>query len=279
MCSEVKLYEAYNNSGRSWLQRWMQRHLSPGAVFSVGAHAALAVVFLGAPQQSGTAQHRSEASSASRVVTLVIDSIADDEAPPKDMASGVLVVTPLPAAAPPAPAPEPPDVKKPEDASGEMVPINAAQAEVAVAVLEMQTPIVPETPAPRDAKPEDAPAVQPAAEASAATAVFAGPVTPAPPQVAVVSASQGDMLRYANKVRTKLAAHRPPGIGANGKVVVTFTIGSAGTVAQVDVAQSSGSARLDRVAVTSVRSASPFPAPPQGSTAQQLTFSIPFDFR
>lgn len=90
------------------------------------------------------------------------------------------------------------------------------------------------------------------------------------------SASQGDILSYAALVRARVAANRPSGSGQNGTVVVSFGISSSGGITHVSISRSSGSATLDNAARSAVRSAGPFPPPPNGAGR---SFSVPFHFQ
>ena len=62
------------NSGADGVELAARAWLSYGVLVSVGAHAALAAALFAQPELLGSAAERSEASSANRVVTLVIDS-------------------------------------------------------------------------------------------------------------------------------------------------------------------------------------------------------------
>jgi periplasmic protein TonB len=57
-------------------------------------------------------------------------------------------------------------------------------------------------------------------------------------------------------------ARRKPNAGQRGSTTVTFAIGPAGALRFVRVSQSSGNARLDQLALATVRAAAPFPPPP-----------------
>lgn len=152
---------------------------------------------------------------------------------------------------------------------------HAADAEIKAAVVPPEPERKPDH---KDApaQPQIAMIPPPPPVASSAAAITEAP-KPAPK--AAMSASQGDMIRYANKIRSRLASHRPTGTGQRGKVVVTFTVGSGGAVEEIDVSQSSGSSRLDRLVISSVRNAAPFPSPPDKANSGQRTFTIPFEFR
>lgn len=63
---------------------------------------------------------------------------------------------------------------------------------------------------------------------------------------------------------------------STGVVRVSFSLNRQGQVQSASVAQQSGSAILNAAALSAVRRASPFPAPPPGQ--QQLTFVVPLRF-
>jgi TonB family protein len=57
-------------------------------------------------------------------------------------------------------------------------------------------------------------------------------------------------------------ARKKPSAGQHGSTTVTFAIGAGGALRFVRVSQSSGNARLDQLALATVRNAAPFPRPP-----------------
>lgn len=83
---------------------------------------------------------------------------------------------------------------------------------------------------------------------------------------AAAASYPGQVLRQITRVRRQNAP-------ARGSVVVRFAIAASGALADVSVAQSSGSAALDRLALDHIRRAAPFPAPPAGA---QTAFSFEF---
>lgn len=99
------------------------------------------------------------------------------------------------------------------------------------------------------------------------------------PSRARVSASPGAVINYAAVVRARVASRKPPGPGKRGTVVVTFGVSRSGGLAFASIARSSGDAGLDRTVLSAVRSAAPFPPPPQGASPGQLRFSMPFYFQ
>jgi periplasmic protein TonB len=93
-----------------------------------------------------------------------------------------------------------------------------------------------------------------------------------------VSASAGNALSYAAGVRAKVERHKPSGNGLRGTVRVSFGIGASGELTYVRLSGTSGSAKLDEVALEAVRRAAPFGAP-SGLSPSQLSYVIPFFFR
>ncbi len=96
---------------------------------------------------------------------------------------------------------------------------------------------------------------------------------------APASASQGAINSYAGRVRARIARNHPRGMRSRGTAVVRFGISRAGSLRYVRLMSSSGVKSLDRAAVSAVRRASPYPAPPRGMSLRQLSFSIPFYFK
>lgn len=69
---------------------------------------------------------------------------------------------------------------------------------------------------------------------------------------------------YPGKVMRKIQrAKRPASV--KGVAVVSFSIGPGGSLAGVGIARSSGSGKLDSIALAQVRRAAPFPPPPAGA--------------
>ena len=82
---------------------------------------------------------------------------------------------------------------------------------------------------------------------------------------------------YAQTLWRHIAACRPPGARRAGVTVVRFGVDHDGGVHDLAVAQSSGSASLDAIALRSVRRAAPLPHPP-AELGDDLQFSVPFSF-
>jgi protein TonB len=78
---------------------------------------------------------------------------------------------------------------------------------------------------------------------------------------------------YSSKVWSALARHKPRA-GQNGSATVVFSIGMGGGLNSLSIGKSSGNARIDQLALATVRGAAPFPPPPSGPAS----FSIRINF-
>ena len=76
---------------------------------------------------------------------------------------------------------------------------------------------------------------------------------------------------YPSLVNRQIARTRRESSNLRGTAVVSFTVSSSGALAGLGIAQSSGHAALDRMALDHIRRAAPFPAPPAGA---QRSFSV-----
>ncbi|WP_088343206.1 MULTISPECIES: cell envelope integrity protein TolA [Rhodomicrobium] len=94
-----------------------------------------------------------------------------------------------------------------------------------------------------------------------------------------VSASSGQIISYASRVRAHVAQNRPRGSAGKGTVVAVFGLTESGGLRYVRIARSSGNAGLDQAVLSALRSATPFPSAPAGSSPGQREFTIPVYFR
>ena len=94
------------------------------------------------------------------------------------------------------------------------------------------------------------------------------------PRDTVATPRHVSLSAYNGRVFGALARHKP-NVGRRGSTKVAFGIGAGGQLAFVRVVGSSGDTSLDRLAVTTVRKAAPFPRPPAGPA----TYSIRIYFR
>ena len=175
--------------------------------------------------------------------------------------------------------------------------------EIAIAI---EQPPLPPPPAPSqvDENPQPAPPPvpptvkrQPVRTPSlpSAPAVAAQPVSPSVATVAVEPPSppaptaslpptvtgdqRQEINRYTLQVWEQIQQHRPHHVPVPGTAVVEFRLSDSGSLVAAEIKHSSGNIRLDRTALDTVQDAAPFPPPPAGATPQDLTFSIPFEFR
>lgn len=78
---------------------------------------------------------------------------------------------------------------------------------------------------------------------------------------------------YPGLVMRKISRIRKQRAGARGKATVGFKISSNGAATSVRIIRSSGSAKVDGVALRHIQRASPFPRPPKGA---RRSFSVEF---
>lgn len=172
-------------------------------------------------------------------------------------------------AAPP-PTPEPPQAAPQPQPEPKPAPPQAAPRP-----KRLSTPPLPAPSAPSAALPAAAPVAEAAPGETAA---------PSPPAAATVAAAppgirDEDLAAYQAMVWERVMAQRPARVRFGGLVRVRFALTPAGGLVSAEIAQSSGSAFLDRTALDAVDRAAPFPPPPAAAGPDQRTFVIPFHFR
>jgi protein TonB len=195
--------------------------------------------------------------------------------PPPPASSTVTAAARIPLPPPPPPLPK----RKPDIAA-------KAPVQTAGTTPQPEPPARPKAPKQAQAKP--AATQQPAKQAQAASAVAeqatgqpsSGPgawlpmaLAPADKPIAKQPAARLSGAAYSSKVWAALARHKPRA-GQNGSATVTFTIGAGGALNGVRIGKSSGNAKIDQLALATVRGAAPFPPPPSGPAS----FSIRIDF-
>ncbi len=180
--------------------------------------------------------------------------------PPKPIEPPKPVADPPPAAAEKPVEPPPPDVRPDPPA-----------------VLEREVP--PVTPPPKPvvapatlAQDEHAPA---GTEVPAKTDADTGDAGRPPPTAHAITLWQKSLMKRLEAAKREVA-HEPH---AAGTVKVAFEIDAGGALASERVAQSSGSASLDKAALLLVRRAAPFPAPPAHAASGDTSFVVPVRFR
>ncbi len=86
-------------------------------------------------------------------------------------------------------------------------------------------------------------------------------------KTARTTSAQGnaDASNYAGKVKRKILRARRKSVNIRGTVLATFRIADSGALVSANITRSSGSKRLDQIALSQVRAAAPFPIPPAGA--------------
>lgn len=106
--------------------------------------------------------------------------------------------------------------------------------------------------------------------------------SPAQSDVALVQApvdkKASVLASFQRQLWARIAARKPGGLHLSGIAMVRFVVGRDGELVSVELSSSSGNTALDRLALRTVRNASPFPAPPKSVERDQLVFTIPFSF-
>jgi len=144
------------------------------------------------------------------------------------------------------------------------------------------------TPAPpSQTLPPERSKVAPPAEPQVVGAAVPAVLPPAPSMVPPIvqttppPPSNDDALRadYARQLWQWIAARRPQGLRLDGEAVVTFRVARDGRLSDIELARSSGSKPLDRLALRTVRLSAPVPAPPEALPDDALRFTLTFHFR
>jgi protein TonB len=240
-----------------------------------------------APEPVSAPQAAPEPSRAEQKAEDASDQIGDLLAglPPRVVANDASSaateqVAELLAATPPAPAPVE-EVARPEPVAAVPPPPLpkrkpadkpvAAQEAVAALPAPQEKPAKPKAPKPAQrqelAGQEPTP---PQAKGPWRAMGLAPADKPVPTQVPTARPSGA---AYSSSVWSALARHKPRA-GQRGTTTVVFAIGGNGALRGLKVGRSSGNARIDQLALATVRSAAPFPPPPSGSAS----YTIRIDF-
>ncbi|NNU82147.1 energy transducer TonB [Halovulum dunhuangense] len=104
-----------------------------------------------------------------------------------------------------------------------------------------------------------------------------------PADTSTLSQNQRQSLtaRWGGQVRAAIERRKRyprDATGASGTVVVRITVGRDGSLRNVALARSSGSAALDQAALRAVHTARSFPSAPSGLTEPTYTFTLPMTF-
>ncbi len=137
-------------------------------------------------------------------------------------------------------------------------------------------PVPRQDPAPQPVTEETPPEEQ---QESSPTAGSVEPVVTGPPHEVSAVDAQAVEDSYRSRVQELIRKNlKYPGNarrrGIEGTVLVRFTIGGAGSVGDIRIASSSGSALLDKASLETIRTCS-FPPPPKSP----MTLSVPLTFR
>ena len=152
-----------------------------------------------------------------------------------------------------------------------------AQKPIAEPVTAPKTPPV-QKPEPEKTKTAETPAKAGNAEQDrkkgAATGKTAKGAATAQSATRTASAQgNAEASNYAGEVKRRILRARRKSVNIKGSVLITFRIADNGTLQSAQVSRSSGSKRLDQVALAQIRAAAPFPVPPP-SARRQYTLEI-----
>ena len=229
---------------------------------------------------------KSETATTEVATVLAAEPPAPPPPPASDATSAATVkVAKVLAASPPTPPPpaQPIESKRPSPAL-----VAVAETVMPPPALPKRKPALPEPVAAKAAaKPEPAKpdAVKPeAAKQAVAAAETTQPrgsglwqamsLAPADKPVLKVQTARPSGAAYSSKVWAALARHKPRA-GVRGSATVVFSIGENGGLRGVKLGRSSGNARIDQLALQTVRSAAPYPPPPSGIAS----YTIRIDFQ
>lgn len=113
-----------------------------------------------------------------------------------------------------------------------------------------------------------------AASASVSPAPPPRVIAPAAPSAAPTLEAEDPFDAYARLVWSRIDRHRPRSGASSAVVQVAFSLDPEGRLIALRLAASSGAPAFDRAAMRAVRSAAPFPRPPQGVDPARLEFRI-----
>lgn len=197
--------------------------------------------------------------------------------------SAVQASTPVqPTVTPPAPAAVSPVSAPPVATLTPTVPqpTKPAPPEQTAALVETSSEQAPEATKRPPQRPEPA---KPAPRGNSAQNAKAGTETgaeenhaksaPSAQPAAASGAGNAAVSNYPGLVTRQIFRQRKTRTSIKGVAQVSFVLDASGALASVRIAQSSGSAELDALAVRQIRQAAPFPPPPSGAR-RQYTIAI-----
>ena len=222
----------------------------------------------------------------------------------EDTAGAIMVeLAPLPAATP---------VDSPDVAHGPLMEeavLTPQASKQTVQDVQKETPVVEQSPAPdpevvvpmprpvEEKKPEEQENQDAIPEKQNPEQASAAPLTTAPPRVQAQAAPSAAnpvptastslarvqvsweraLINHLNRHKRYPDAARSR--GAQGVVVVSFSIDRGGQLLAARVAKSSGSSALDEEGLAVLKRASPLPAPPEQIARAMLELTLPIQFR
>jgi protein TonB len=238
--------------------------------FALLAHAAVLYALVREPDEpmAGGGGQQLDAISVTIVSSSVLESRNPDPSQPSAAAASATVEAEegAPESAPAAAALKREDKNEKEEERKEHKQPQEEPVRTADAILEV----------PKEARPQpQQPSIAaPAAGGAAARGDAAVPANTSAP----AAASPGAVREYARYVSQALSKAKPKGAGGLGTVRIKFVIAADGSLASLEIAKSSGSSKLDAMALDAVRHAK-FPLPPSGMSVAQLTYEVPYHFR
>ena len=237
----------------------------------------------GLPAEPESSLAEEKANEASDQIGDLLADLPPRAIPGDKSSAATEEVAELLAATPPAPAPTVTDTRPALAAATPPPPLPVRRPEGEPAAPPEEVAALP-APQAQD-KPATPEAPKPAPRQEVARQEVAQPQSKGPwrpmglapadnkPVPAQVPTARPSGAAYASQVWSALARHKPRA-GQSGSATVAFAIGSSGALKAVRIGRSSGNARIDQLALATVRSAAPFPPPPSGSAS----YSIRIDF-
>ncbi len=168
---------------------------------------------------------------------------------------------------PPEPDPEP----QPEEVVEEIVE-SLPEAEVALP----RSPRPPPRPQPAKKPEPQKPRAAPSEAAAKARTEAPRAERTAAAQDSANARAGVSPAQWKSKVMSHLLRRKPRAPGDVGTAMLVFSIDGGGNVLSARIAQSSGSARIDKAVLDMIRRASPVPAPPPGV---DRTITVPVEFK
>ncbi len=235
----------------------------------------------------GRAAPEQDAAETDNAVMLDLPPAEASSRPASDAADG-----PEQQAAQAAPAQQAPETVEPPKPIEPPKPVEEPKPAVAETPIETPPPVFrPDPPAVLERehqpvapppKPVAAPATQAqdehaptGSETPAKTDADTGDEGRPPPSAHAITLWQKSLMKRLEAAKRQVA-NEPH---TAGTVKVAFEIDPKGALASERVAQSSGSATLDKAALLLVRRAAPFPAPPAHAASGDTSFVVPVRFR